>query len=342
MSQRSIVVLGGSAGSVQALIPLVQQLPADLSASLFVTVHLSPISREWLSGQLRRVTRLNVESPTAESSIHPCTVYVARPDQHLIVKHGRVMVSRGPRENMWRPAIDVLFRTAAVAYGNSVIAVLMSGELDDGTAGLQAVKECGGVAIVQDPGDSPHSAMARSALTNVEVDYSVPLDGLAPLITRLLAEPAGAAVPIPEDLRRYALMAEPLQGTASLHRASPSQLSCPECGGPLWQHGADRMQFRCLVGHGFHIDALDRGSDDELDRTLWAAIRLFEQRVHLSRMMSEEERVRGRTRNALLHEARADEAERHARTLRELHSQRRLMLEGRLVLEERPQKRESG
>lgn len=324
MANRSIVVIGGSAGAAESVVALLKALPADLPATWFIALHLSPGSQEWLSERFRRATELKVEAPDGEQRIDEGHTYVARPDQHLIVKEGRVIATRGPRENRWRPAIDVLFRTAAVAYGSRVIGVLLSGELDDGTAGLQAVKACGGIAVVQDPDDTLFPAMPETALTNLDVDYRVRLADMAGLLTRLVNEPAGPLVAVPESLRREALMAEETADTTALHdgEKNPTSLSCPECSGPLWRGEPGGTQFRCLVGHAYQLDSLMQGADQEIDRTLWAAIRLFEQRANIARMMSDREYGQGREQRAALHDSHAQEAHQYAQTLRELHAER--------------------
>lgn len=328
VTNRNIVVIGGSAGATESVIALLTSLPAGLPATLFIALHLSPGSEEWLSARFRRVTGLPIESPEDEQLIDDGHVYVGRPDHHLIVKEGKVIASRGPRENLWRPAIDVLFRTAAVAYGPRVIGVLLSGELDDGTAGLQAIKTCGGIAVVQDPDDTPHPAMPQTALSNLDVDHRVRLAQMPALLARLVAAAPGPPVAIPEALRKEALMADESADTAALHdrQKPPTDLSCPECSGPLWRVGPER--FRCLVGHAYHLDSLMHGANQEIDRTLWAAIRLFEQRANISHMLGERERTQGREGRAQLQDERAKDSRDHAQKLRELHAQRHTAMAG--------------
>jgi two-component system chemotaxis response regulator CheB len=214
---------------------LVKELPSDLKATLFVVLHLAPASRAWLVEELQRATDLTVEAPNREHAIKLRHVYVASPDRHLIVRKGKVVSSRGPRENLWRPALDVSFRTAAVAYGSRVIGILLSGELDDGTAGLQAIKACGGIVIVQDPQDAAFPAMPATALANVHVDHRVQLADMAALLIRLTKATAGPSIPVSDELRREAQMAEEEADTAALHdgQEPPTSLSCPECSGPV-------------------------------------------------------------------------------------------------------------
>lgn len=330
MVRRNVVVIGGSAGAITAVAGLLRELPADFSGSALVALHLATTSSaDWLQSIFAKKCRLPVETPAGEQPLEPGRVYVARPDHHLVVKSGRVLPNRGPRENLWRPAIDVLFRSAAVAYDSRVIGVLMSGELDDGTSGLQAIRTCGGVTVVQNPDDAPHPAMLQTAIANVQVDHCANLRELPALLVRLVNEPAASAVTVPEQLRKEVRMIEVPQEAADLmlERGAPVPLTCPECSGPLWRGGADGAHFRCLVGHAFHLKTLADGSDDDLDRTLWAAIRMFEQRVNISRMLAEQEHGRGRQKRAQLYESRAGESQRHAQALRELHQRRRLVLD---------------
>lgn len=321
MSKRNIVVIGGSAGAMQPLTQLLGALPADTRASLFAALHFSSLSSEWLSGHLRKSIKLPVRSPRGDVEVQQGQVIVARPDHHLVVLPGRALASRGPRENSWRPSIDVLFRTAAVAYSSRVIGVLLSGELDDGTAGLQAIKACGGLAIVQAPTDAVSPAMPRTATANVAVDHSASIEELPRLLLRLIDEDAPPPPDIPQYLRHEAAMALSSHETSRLMRArgAPSVLTCPECGGPLWKSEQGGAQLRCLVGHAYHLHSLLDGADGEIDRTLWAAIRLFEQRVNIARMLSEQERSEGRKQRAALYDTRAQESQQHANTLRELH-----------------------
>ncbi len=330
MVRRNLVVIGGSAGALEAVAYLLGELPEDFAGYLLVVLHLAATSNaDWLRSTFAKRSRLPVETPAGEQALASGRVYVARPDHHLIVKKDRVLANRGPRENLWRPAIDVLFRSAAVAYDGRVIGVLLSGELDDGTSGLQAISACGGVTVVQNPEDALHPAMLQTALANVQVDHCTTLRELPSLLVRLVQEQAPSAVSVPESLRKEARMIEVPQDASELmlERGSPVALSCPECSGPLWRAGSDQAHFRCMVGHAFHLNTLADSSDDELDRTLWAAIRMFEQRVNISRMLGEQEHARGQSQRAQLYESRASESQRHAQTLRELHQRRRLVLD---------------
>jgi two-component system chemotaxis response regulator CheB len=318
---RNIVVIGGSAGAYRALEVLVTSLPANLDAAVFVVLHVPPTDENWLADRLNQLTALHVQVPEDEP-ISNGHLYVATPDRHLMLSSGRVYSSHGPRENLWRPAIDVLFRSAAVSHSSRVIGVLLSGELDDGTSGLQAIKTCGGTTVVQDPKTAAYPTMLDVALANTEIDYCVTADELAPLIMQLVAEEAGPMVSVPRELQLESRMAESDVNytTADVAQEKPTAFSCPECGGPLWRRGDDQEGYRCLVGHAFHVNTLAHAHDDQLDRTLWAAIRLFEQRANLAHTMSEQTRNRGLIRRAEMHTLRAEESKRHANRLRDLQA----------------------
>ena len=189
---RHIIVVGTSAGGLEALDQLVGQLPADLRASIFIVQHMAAHN----SGEplLRRLSRHKAFQPKlAEDGerFQPGRIYIAPPDNHLLVKNGKVLVTKGARENRHRPGIDPLFRSAAVAYGARVIGVVLTGMLDDGTAGLMAIKRCGGVTVVQDPRDAAYAGMPVNALNNVDVDFCVSVAEMGRLLTTLVSQPHG-------------------------------------------------------------------------------------------------------------------------------------------------------
>ncbi len=184
-----IIVIGASAGGVEALMKVVRTLPGDIPASLFLVLHLPAESSSVLPTILSRVSALPAIHPEDYSPIVPGTIYVARPDYHLMLEHGIVRVTHGPKENRHRPAIDPLFRSAALAYGPRVIGVILTGALDDGTAGLLAIKCSGGIAIVQDPQEALYASMPRSALLHVQVDYVLDLDAIGPKLIQLVKTP---------------------------------------------------------------------------------------------------------------------------------------------------------
>jgi len=235
--EHDIIVIGASAGGVEALKALIAGLPANLPAALFVVLHIPAQSPSLLPEILSRAGRLAATHAADGAPIRRGQIYVAPPDQHLLVERGRLRVVRGPRENRYRPAVDPLFRTAALAYGPRVVGVILTGALDDGTAGLLAIKQRGGVAVVQDPAEALYSGMPRSALEHVAVDYCMPLAEIAPLLARLIGEPTQeeGMYPMPEELEQEVRLAEIdiAALTDDEHPGTPSAFSCPECGGVL-------------------------------------------------------------------------------------------------------------
>ncbi|WP_437719227.1 chemotaxis protein CheB [Sorangium sp. So ce448] len=276
MPEPDIITIGASAGGVEALIVLLGGLPGDLPASLFVVLHLPPTARSMLATILGRSTRLQVGVAVDGEPIERGRVYVAPVDNHLLLGDGVVRVVHSARENGHRPAVDPLFRTAAAAYGDRVIGVVLSGMRDCGTAGLMDVKRCGGIAVVQDPKDALFSEMPQSALDNVPVDHSVPLAQLAPLLMDLVQQEAGGA---PAERR-----AATGGGTVD---AIESDFTCPGCGGNLVRRddGAT-LQFRCKVGHRYSPEGLEDEQASALDAALWIALRTIEDSAALARRMA--------------------------------------------------------
>lgn len=316
-----IIALGASAGGVAALQRLVADLPAELPASVFVAIHLSPESVSVLPHLLDKAGPLPAATPLDGQEIRPGRIYVAPPDHHLLVREGRARISRGPRENRWRPAIDPLFRSAAAAYDGRVVAVVLTGLLDDGAAGLVTVQRCGGTTVVQDPDDAEWPDMPRSALAAVTPDHVVPLDEMADLLVRLAAEPA-VRRPAPGDVLAEVRYLAP-EGPPIEPGSPPGELTsliCPECGGPIYENspGSGRAPFRCRVGHAFSACSMLEGQREATERALWAAMRSLEDRVNLLMRMSRSAANAGDQDRAIRYEERAAEARQHAGELRGL------------------------
>ena len=199
MANRDIIVIGSSAGGVDALSRLCAALPADLPAAVFVAQHLSPTARSMLPILLDRAGPLPAATPVDGQAFERGRIYVAGPDHHLLVREGRVLVRRGPYENRTRPAVNALFRSAALAYGSRVIGVVLTGLLDDGTEGLIAIKATGGMSVVQDPDDAEWPSMPRNAVRRDHVDVVAPVSELGAVLSRLAREQAGPTVPLPDE-----------------------------------------------------------------------------------------------------------------------------------------------
>ncbi len=319
MPNRDVIVVGGSAGAVAGFKEVLQALPRALPASVFVVLHVDPAFGHIIAPNIARTSPLPVEVVDTQRTISIGRVYFPIPDHHLVVGEGHVRVTRGPHENLWRPAIDVLFRSAAVAYGSRVIGVLLSGNLDDGTAGMAAVKTCGGVAVIERPTDASYADMPETAALFVDAAERLPIADIAARLIELSQMPAPTAPIPPQDLIDEAAFAEPeYQREEPEQERKPSMFTCPECGGPLWEHTDSELRFRCLVGHSFRGESLLKAAAGTVERTLWAAVRMFEQRMHLARRMASQEASRGREVRARIYLERSEDSERHARRLREM------------------------
>jgi two-component system, chemotaxis family, protein-glutamate methylesterase/glutaminase len=325
MPGHDIITVGASAGGVNALVKLVGQLPADLAASVFIVLHIPAQSPSHLPDILSRSGPLLAIHPTDGEEIKHGRICIAPPDQHLLIEDGHVRVVQGPRENRHRPAIDPLFRSAALAYGPRVVAVILTGALDDGTAGLLAVKRRGGIAVVQDPHDALYPSMPLSALTHVRVDHILPLYEIGPLLIRLVGEQAKeeGAYPVPDDMQRETKLIEmdtSIDMLSSNNRVgTPSAFSCPECGGVLWElHDGELLRYRCRVGHAFSIDSVLAAQTEQAETALWEALKSLQENASLSRQLAERAREHGQIGLARNYEEKLRDAEHRALFLQEI------------------------
>jgi two-component system, chemotaxis family, protein-glutamate methylesterase/glutaminase len=321
VSGHDIVVVGASAGGVETLIKLVGNLPANLPASVFVVLHIPAQNPSLLPEILSRSGQLKAVHPKNGEAIQQGCIYVAPPDRHLLVEQGHVHLVRGPKENRLRPAIDPLFRSAAIAYGPKVVGVVLTGSLDDGTAGLRAIKRVGGVAVVQDPDEALYPSMPLSALQHVAVDYKLPVSAIGPLIVSLIREPVAkeGEYSVPEDMEIEVRMAEMDISTLDGHMkvGTPSVFSCPECGGVLWEiRDEDLVRFRCRVGHAFSIESMMAAQSEGVEEALWAALKTLEESVSLSRRLQVQARERGQDWLAGRFKERLQDAEQRAEVIR--------------------------
>lgn len=281
---RNIIVIGASAGGIQVLQDLMSGLPENLPAAVFVAVHTSPSSPGILPQILDRAGPLSAAHARNREKIRMGRVYVAPPDFHLLIDDGETLVTRGPKENGFRPAVDALFRTAARAHGRRVVGVVLTGGLDDGTVGLTHIKSEGGIAIVQDPLEAVFPSMPRSAVDNVDVDHVVPVAEMPALLTRLASEPLMKGEGMSRRGNGRPDVAE--VGKAALHKQQaegpPSPFTCPECGGALWERKDGKVtRFECHVGHSYTSESLISEKNDELESVLWSALRALEENSEL-------------------------------------------------------------
>jgi two-component system chemotaxis response regulator CheB len=323
LSKRTIVVIGSSAGGIEALSKLFSGLPHDTSASFLVAQHLSPHSASELDRILQKYTKMHVAFAQDRQILMPDTVYVAPPDRHLMIEGNHVRITRGPKECRARPSVDVLFRSAALAFGPRVIGVILTGALDDGTAGLWQIKDRNGLAFVQDPDEANHSSMPVSAIEHIKVDFVGTIDTLVSEIVKML----GTTVPLPESNgpseclkieTLIALKGNGLQaGVMSLGQVS--KYTCPECHGVLVQiEEGGAVRFRCHTGHAYSPKSLLAEVNDAIDKGLWDAIRAIEERILLLRQRADMADATGKSNIALRLRAEAEQATEKYQPLRAL------------------------
>jgi two-component system chemotaxis response regulator CheB len=327
---RDLVVVGGSAGGVEALQRFVSALPADLPAAVCVTLHLAAGTPSMLPGILARCALLRVEPAVDGTPLEDGVIYVSQPDAHLLVVDDRIVLGHGAKENGNRPSVDVLLRSAAVARGTRVVGVVLTGMLDDGTAGLAVVARHGGAALVQHPEDAEFPSMPRNALRGTPEATSLPLSALAEEVVRIVSSdevgrPAVTAEQRERDAAevRSALGQDPLllDGTQI---APPSRYSCPECGGVLNDVGKDgTLRFRCRVGHAYTATTLLQHQGGTIEDALWTAMRALEEREEISNRLAEDAGVAGRDWSRMHFRRRADEARASADVLRRVLDEHR-------------------
>jgi two-component system chemotaxis response regulator CheB len=314
----STVVVGASAGGVEALRRLVACLPADFDASVFVVLHLRANAHSALPQILERAGSLPVRHAVDGDEPAPGVVYVAPPNAHLLLHPGRMALLHGPTENGHRPAVDPLFRSAADAEGPRVIGVILSGALDDGTAGLLAVSQAGGITMVQAPDDALYPSMPTSALDAVPVDVVGSIEEIAARLVELVHHPVphGNAGP----RRQHGDYTErALEGGRALEmRGRPSRFTCPDCGGSLWESADEgETKFRCRVGHSWTAVGLLDQQAETLEQALWTALRALAERADLARRMRDQAEVKQRSTAVRILDLQLKELEERADVIRE-------------------------
>ncbi len=321
-----LIVVGASAGGVEALRQLATALPAKLEAALFLVIHTPAKAPALMADILNYHGSWRASYPQDGEVFEHGRIYLAPPDHHLLLGESQMRVVRGPRENRFRPAIDPLFRSAALHHGPRVIGVILSGYLDDGASGLLAVRQCGGITVVQDPKDALVPEMPTNALRRVPVDHCVPLAELVPLLERLVSR---STTPPPTDRKHMAGQTSleieariPLEGSSIElvdQLGTRSVFTCLECKGVLWEiKDKEVLRYRCHVGHAFTAESLAEDQQETLDGVLWTAYKSLKECHALAQQLAERARALGDESLAKLFAERAEKAAQQAAALQPL------------------------
>jgi two-component system chemotaxis response regulator CheB len=320
--RRDLIVIGASAGGVEALKAAVASLPPDLDATILVVLHLPPHADSVLPRILRRFGALPARHANGREELRRDEIVIAPPDRHLVVDHDQLETTRGPRENGHRPSIDVLFRSAARWAGPRVISVVLSGVLDDGTAGAMAVRQRGGVSVVQDPSDAMFPGMPESAIGHGAADHVVAAKDLGTLLRRLTREDvADANTPASDDMKLETALArmEERAMNGMARPGTPSKFSCPDCGGVLLTVESDEIvRFRCRVGHAWTSESLLGQQSEQLEDALWIALRSLEEKAVLASQLRQRAEERNSPLVAERYQEKSDEATHAANVIRRI------------------------
>jgi two-component system chemotaxis response regulator CheB len=317
-----VVVIGASAGGLNSVIEVLAQLNDKVDAAVFVVLHISQISTiDFVIQRIQNNSSFKINAARDGEEIKKGNVYLAVPDKHLLVKKGKVIIGRGTTENRWRPSIDTLFRSAAAAYSARVIGIILSGLMEDGTAGMIAIKKSGGTLIVQDPEEAEYPDMPKSVLGNTEVDYCVRLAAMGAILEEKTNNGREEYLPAPAEVLAEAAISERvavnMQSLMEIGDKSP--FSCPDCGGGLWNLKDDSFQrYRCHTGHTYSQNELEVKQKQALENTMWIALRMMEERRNLLKKMSVEEKGKGWLKSATHKQERAIELEEHINRLKQI------------------------
>ena len=282
----ALVVIGASSGGPIALRSLISALPADFPAPILIVVHIGP-QPSVLPSILNGASKLPAVHAEDGEVMEPGHIYVAPPDQHLLVMDGKLELDRGPRENYTRPAIDPLFRSAAKWYGPDTIGIILTGELNDGTVGLYEVKKAGGTVIVQDPRDAEWPSMPKSALKNVKADFCLPLSGIPQVLVEL-------ATKMKQQKRGKVEGGAVVMSKANPDFDRPVAQTCPECGGALSEQVVGKQtQFSCHIGHVMNVEVLAIAQREAIEKDLNAVLRMLNERIELCRSMGQKSALMG-------------------------------------------------
>lgn len=319
MANRDVVAIGTSAGGVEAVLSIARQLPVQFPASILLTIHLPNHTRSVLDDLLSEAGPLKASFAADGDILRKGRIYIAPPGYHLLAQGERLALGTGPRENNSRPAIDPMFRSAALCCGSRAIGVILTGTLGDGAAGLWAIKQAGGITIVQDPNEAAFPDMPLAALNHVEPDHLPLLADLPGLLERLAHEPVGEPRPIAPGMKYEVDVAK--GGTGSMQEMDRigrrSVLTCPDCAGVMWEIDEGKLsRYRCHQGHAYSAEVMGVAMEESLRHALGSGLRALEERIALIRKLRKQAEERDSMLVARNWADKAHELESEANTIR--------------------------
>jgi two-component system chemotaxis response regulator CheB len=317
-----LITIGGSAGCIPSIIELLKELPRLNDAAVCIAIHIPSHSPSLLPQIFANSTSMPVMHAQDGLELKAGSIYVAPPDFHLLIADGVIQLARGGKENYHRPAIDPLFRSGANAFGSNHVAVLLSGYLDDGSAGLLAVKRTNGTIIIQDPSDTIYPDMPRNALEYVEADCVCRLSEMVPFIMKRLKLPTVASEPLDPAVAKELEMVKISEGDSSGEMSgTPCGIVCPECSGPLWEimeKDSSLVRFRCHEGHAYSALSLEASQDEDLEAALWSALRAMDEKVELADKLAKRAKSLGQEGAVLRYRSRCERTRGQADLIRKV------------------------
>lgn len=318
-----IITIGASAGGINAIQELVSHLAPQLNAAIFVVLHLSTTTLgDIFVNRIQKSTHLRCKLAEDNERIKPGIIYSAPPGAHLLVKEDRVVIGHGPPENRFRPSIDVLFRSAAVSHKERVIGIILTGFLNDGTAGMWAIKQSGGYCIVQDPNEAQYPDMPLAVLESMEVDETARLKDIGDLILlRTLKAGELKEKEVPENVIMESTLSE--KSATGIEKVEPlgekSLYACPDCGGGLWKiQNGNLSHYRCHIGHAYSEDDLVLRQAETIENTIWVAVRMMEERKTMLAKMARQNDEKGLKSLSSQYRKHADDLEEHIAKMKQL------------------------
>lgn len=316
-----LFVIGASAGGFRAIIECLESFEGREDAAFIVVLHGYAGSEATLAEHLGKAIKMPVSYAGNGMEIETGKVFISCPDYHLMVLDGQMTFTKGPRENLFRPSIDVLFKSAAVNYGNRAVGVLLTGRLNDGALGLSAIKRCGGITIIQDPDTAEYSDMPLYAQRSMDPDFTLDLHDMSRLFNSLLDDSLPPEKEIPTVLKKEVQISSHIGSLVNGRREDElsDNLSCPSCGGPLTlMEGEEMTHYRCRTGHSFTMESLSEGQDEQLEETLFVALRILDERMVLLKKMIGDYERKGLDYMVRISQPKLDEVKSHSERLKKM------------------------